>query len=108
MARAGAAVVVNDLGVSLSGAAAESSVAHEVAEEILAVGGRAIANGDSVASWDGAQRMVQAAIEALGRIDVVVDNAGNLRDSLVDAPAAPTAHAGCDGPRDRRRHGGGS
>ncbi len=82
LAKAGAAVVVNDLAVNLSGVAAESSVAHEVAEEIMSLGGRAIANGDSVASWDGAQRMVQAAIDAFGRIDTVVNNAGNLRDSL--------------------------
>jgi NAD(P)-dependent dehydrogenase (short-subunit alcohol dehydrogenase family) len=82
LARAGAAVVVNDLGVSLSGEAAQGSPADEAASEIVALGGRAIANHDSVASWQGAQAMVQAAIDAFGRIDAVVNNAGNLRDSL--------------------------
>ena len=82
LAKAGAAVVVNDLGVSLSGEAGGASVAEEVADEIVAAGGRAIANADSVASWDGAHAMVQAAIDAFGRIDAVVNNAGNLRDSL--------------------------
>ena len=61
---------------------AEAPVADGVVDEILAFGGRAVANGDSVASWDGAQAMVQAAIDAFGRIDAVVNNAGNLRDSL--------------------------
>ena len=82
LAKAGAAVVVNDLGVSLSGEAGGASVAEGVADEIVAAGGRAITNADSVASWDGAHAMVQAAIDAFGRIDVVVNNAGNLRDSL--------------------------
>jgi len=53
-----------------------------VADEIIAAGGRAVANRDSVASWDGAQSMVRAAIDAFGRIDALVNNAGNLRDSL--------------------------
>ena len=82
LAKAGAAVVVNDLGVSLSGDAGGAPVAKEVAHEICAAGGRSIANGDSVSSWDGAHAMVQAALDAFGRIDVVVNNAGNLRDSL--------------------------
>jgi NAD(P)-dependent dehydrogenase (short-subunit alcohol dehydrogenase family) len=82
LAKAGAAVVVNDLGVTLTGEVGESSPARDVVNEIIAAGGRAVANGDSVASWDGAQAMVQAAIDAFGRIDAVVNNAGNLRDSL--------------------------
>jgi NAD(P)-dependent dehydrogenase (short-subunit alcohol dehydrogenase family) len=82
LARAGAAVVVNDLGVSLTGEAAQSPVAEQVAEEIRASGGRAVANQDSVASWDGAQAIVQCALDAFGRIDAVVNNAGNLRDGL--------------------------
>lgn len=82
-AKAGAAVVVNDLGVSLTGGEAGSvSSATEVVNEIIAAGGRAIASTDSVASWEGGQAMVQAAIEHFGRIDVVVNNAGNLRDVL--------------------------
>src|SRR5258707_2393019 len=82
LARAGAAVVVNDLGVSLAGEGGDISPAQQVVGEIVAAGGRAIANGDSVASWDGGQAMGQAAIDHFGRIDAVVNNAGNLRDSL--------------------------
>ncbi len=81
MARAGAAVVVNDLGVSISGEGDdEASPAEQVAEEIRALGGKAVANHDSVADWDGACAMVRAAIDGFGRIDAVVNNAGNLRD----------------------------
>jgi len=83
LARAGAAVVVNDLGVSLAGeSGAESPVAEQVAEEIRSLGGQAIANRDSVASWEGAHRIVEAALDSFGRLDAVVNNAGNLRDSL--------------------------
>lgn len=83
MARAGAAVVVNDLGVALSGASESGlSPAQEVVAEIEAMGGQAIADGHSVADWDGAQAMVQSALDTFGRIDAVVNNAGNLRDVL--------------------------
>jgi NAD(P)-dependent dehydrogenase (short-subunit alcohol dehydrogenase family) len=82
LARAGAAVVVNDLGASLAGEAGEPSLAAGVVDEIIAAGGRAIANAENVARWDGAQAMVQTAVDAFGRIDAVVNNAGNLRDSL--------------------------
>lgn len=83
MAQAGAAVVVNDLGVALSGASETGlSPAQEVVAEIEAMGGQAIADGHSVADWDGAQAMVQAALDKFGRIDAVVNNAGNLRDVL--------------------------
>ena len=82
-ARSGAAVVVNDLGVALSGeGAGEASPAEQVVEEIRALGGRAVANHDSVAEWDGAQAMVAAALDNFGQIDAVVNNAGNLRDVL--------------------------
>lgn len=83
MARAGAAVVVNDLGVSLSGdSAADDQPAYEVVREIEALGGRAVANFGSVASWNDAHAMVRAAVDNFGRIDAVVNNAGNLRDVL--------------------------
>jgi NAD(P)-dependent dehydrogenase (short-subunit alcohol dehydrogenase family) len=82
LARAGAAVVVNDLGVSLTGAGDETPVAEQVAEEIRAFGGRAVANGESVATWQGGHRIVEAAVDSFGRVDGVVNNAGNLRDSL--------------------------
>lgn len=81
MARAGASVVVNDLGVSITGEGAdEASPAEQVVEEIRALGGKAIANHDSVADWLGAGAMVKAAVDTFGRIDAVVNNAGNLRD----------------------------
>lgn len=83
MARAGAAVVVNDLGVSLSGQSeADDQPTLEVVREIEAFGGRAVANFGSVASWNDAHAMVKAAIDNFGRIDAVVNNAGNLRDVL--------------------------
>jgi NAD(P)-dependent dehydrogenase (short-subunit alcohol dehydrogenase family) len=82
LAKSGAAVVVNDLGVTLTGEAGQSAPAEDVVKEITALGGRAVANADSVASWDGAQAMVRAAIDSFGRIDTVVNNAGNLRDGL--------------------------
>lgn len=80
MAKAGAAVVVNDLGVSLNGEGGDGSPAEQVAAEIQAMGGKAIANHDSVADWAGACAMVKAGVDAFGRIDAVVNNAGNLRD----------------------------
>jgi NAD(P)-dependent dehydrogenase (short-subunit alcohol dehydrogenase family) len=84
LARAGAAVVVNDLGVSLSGehGSVDTSPAEQVVAEIEALGGRAVANHDSVADWDGGCAMVKAAIDTFGRIDAVVNNAGNLRDVI--------------------------
>ncbi len=80
MAQAGAAVVVNDLGVSITGENADGSPAEQVAAEIVALGGQAVANHDSVADWDGACAMVKASVANFGRIDAVVNNAGNLRD----------------------------
>ncbi|WP_428630054.1 SDR family NAD(P)-dependent oxidoreductase [Sphingopyxis sp.] len=81
LAKAGAAVVVNDLGVSISGEGAdEGSPAEQVAAEIIAMGGKAVANHDSVADWAGACAMVKAGVDTFGRIDAVVNNAGNLRD----------------------------
>lgn len=83
MARAGAAVVVNDLGVSLKGDdVADTTAADAVVAEIEAMGGHAVADGHSVADWDGAHAMVQAALDAFGQIDAVVNNAGILRDVL--------------------------
>lgn len=82
LARAGAAVVVNDLGVTLAGEAADEQPAQQVVREIEAGGGRAVANGGNVASWNDAQEMVAQAIDAFGRIDIVVNNAGNIRDVL--------------------------
>ena len=82
MAAHGAAVVVNDLGSDEFGAGASASPAQEVVAEIAAAGGRAVASGDSVAGWDSARRIVDAAVKAFGRIDCVVNNAGILRDAI--------------------------
>jgi NAD(P)-dependent dehydrogenase (short-subunit alcohol dehydrogenase family) len=82
MATAGASVVVNDIGASLTGEGWSAGPAQRVVKEIEAVGGRAVANTDSVASWEGAHSIITTAIEAFGRIDGVVNNAGILRDGL--------------------------
>ncbi len=79
-ARQGARVVVNDLGGSRDGSGADSGPAQAVVNEILAMGGEAVANGDSVTEAAGAERMVAAALDRWGRLDVVVNNAGILRD----------------------------
>jgi NAD(P)-dependent dehydrogenase (short-subunit alcohol dehydrogenase family) len=80
MAAAGARVVVNDLGTSVKGEGASGAPAQRVADEIRAAGGSAVASTESVADWVAAQRIVQAALDAYGRIDGVVNNAGILRD----------------------------
>jgi NAD(P)-dependent dehydrogenase (short-subunit alcohol dehydrogenase family) len=80
MAAAGAKVLVNDIGTSVKGEGADAGPAPKVVEEIRARGGTALANTDSVADWVSANRIVQSAIDAFGRIDVVVNNAGILRD----------------------------
>lgn len=82
MAAAGAKVVVNDLGVSLDGTGGNAGPAQKVVDEIRAAGGTAVANTDSVASAAGGAQIVQCAIDNFGRIDGVVNNAGNLRDRM--------------------------
>ncbi len=72
----GAKVVVNDLGGANDGEGSDLTPAEEVAAEIRALGGEAIANGDNVADWEGAQRLVNAAIDAFGDLDILVNNAG--------------------------------
>ena len=81
-AREGARVVVNDLGTSLAGEGRDLATAQVVVDEIRAAGGEAVPNGDDVADWDGAARMVKSAVEAFGRLDVVVNNAGFVRDRM--------------------------
>jgi NAD(P)-dependent dehydrogenase (short-subunit alcohol dehydrogenase family) len=83
LAAAGAKVVVNDYGVRLDGTEPSSGPAVDVVREITAAGGEAVANVDSVADWDGARRIVDAALERFGRIDVLVTCAGIVRDRMV-------------------------
>jgi NAD(P)-dependent dehydrogenase (short-subunit alcohol dehydrogenase family) len=82
LASEGAAVLVNDLGGSSAGEGTDATPAQQVVDEIAAKGGRAIANYDSVSSWTGAQAMVQQAVDELGGLDVLVNNAGILRDKM--------------------------
>ena len=81
-ARQGAKVIVNDLGVRIDGSAASAGPATETVDMIRAEGGTAAANTDSVANWDSAQKIVQQAMDLYGRVDGVVNNAGNLRDVI--------------------------
>jgi len=83
LAAEGARVVVNDYGVSLDGSAPSTGPAFDVVKEIERAGGTAIANGDSVSTWDGAGRIVGAALEKWGRLDALVTCAGILRDRMV-------------------------
>ena len=82
-AREGARVVVNDLGVARDGTGADQGPADLVVDEIEAGGGEAVANTDDIADWDGARRLVHTAIDAFGGLDVLVNNAGFLRDRMV-------------------------
>ncbi len=82
LAAHGAKVVVNDRGVSLQGTDASAEPASEVVREIKARGGEAVADFGSVADWDAAQQMVATAVDKFGKIDVVINNAGILRDVI--------------------------
>lgn len=82
-AREGAQVVVNDIGAALDGSGSSGGPAQEVVEEIEALGGKAIANTDDVADWAGASGLVSTALERFGRLDVLVNNAGFLRDRML-------------------------
>jgi NAD(P)-dependent dehydrogenase (short-subunit alcohol dehydrogenase family) len=82
LARQGAKVVVNDIGAELDGTGGSTGPAAEVVGEIRSAGGEGVVNGDDVADWEGAQRLVNTAMETFGRLDVVVNNAGFLRDRM--------------------------
>ncbi len=83
LARQGAQVVVNDLGTSGAGEGVSEGPAHDVVDEIRAMGGEALANGADVADFDQAQAMIQQAVDAFGGLDVLVNNAGFLRDRML-------------------------
>jgi NAD(P)-dependent dehydrogenase (short-subunit alcohol dehydrogenase family) len=82
-ARQGARVVVNDLGAELDGTGGSTGPAGDVVDEIRAMDAEAVANGSDVADWTGAQELVQSALDAFGRLDVLVNNAGFLRDRMI-------------------------
>src|SRR5205807_2297214 len=82
-AQEGAKVVVNDLGGAIDGSGDDRTPAEQVVDEIKAMGGEAIANADNVATWEGGQRLVNAAIETFGDLHVLVNNAGILRDRVL-------------------------
>jgi NAD(P)-dependent dehydrogenase (short-subunit alcohol dehydrogenase family) len=83
LAREGARVVVNDLGGSGDGTGADAGPAHEVVREITASGGTAVANTGSVADWADARDLIQQAVTEFGRLDIVVNNAGIVRDAFI-------------------------
>jgi NAD(P)-dependent dehydrogenase (short-subunit alcohol dehydrogenase family) len=83
LARAGAKIVVNDLGASLAGEGADAGPAHDVVREIEELGGDAVADGENVADFAGAKRLIDGAVAAFGRLDILVNNAGILRDRML-------------------------
>jgi NAD(P)-dependent dehydrogenase (short-subunit alcohol dehydrogenase family) len=83
LAEHGAKVVVNDIGGEIDGSGRSTGPAQAVVDEIVAAGGEAVVNGDDISSWDGAERLVQQAIDTFGGLDVLVNNAGILRDRML-------------------------
>jgi NAD(P)-dependent dehydrogenase (short-subunit alcohol dehydrogenase family) len=82
-ARCGALLVVNDVGGARDGTGEDSTPAQDVVDEIKAMGGDAVANYDDVSDFDGAKRLVAQAVDSFGRLDVLVNNAGILRDRML-------------------------
>jgi NAD(P)-dependent dehydrogenase (short-subunit alcohol dehydrogenase family) len=83
LGREGAKVVVNDLGGNVDGSGGDLSPAEQVVAEIVAMGGEAVANGDDISTWEGAQRLINTAVESFGDLHVLVNNAGILRDRML-------------------------
>ncbi|HUS98434.1 MAG TPA: SDR family NAD(P)-dependent oxidoreductase, partial [Hyphomicrobiaceae bacterium] len=83
LASHGAKVVVNDIGAEIDGSGGDASLAQEVADEITALGGEAMVNGDDVASWTGAKRLIDQTVKRFGKLDVLINNAGILRDRML-------------------------
>ena len=83
LAAEGAKVIVNDLGGSRDGTGTDRGPAQEVVDEILAAGGEAVVNTDDISDWAGAERLIQQAIDTYGRLDVLINNAGILRDRML-------------------------
>src|SRR5258705_12188781 len=82
LAAEGARVVVNDLGTATAGEGADTTPARQVVDEIVGAGGRATANADNVANWNGAGSLVQQALDEDGRLGIVVHKARILRDAM--------------------------
>jgi NAD(P)-dependent dehydrogenase (short-subunit alcohol dehydrogenase family) len=82
-AREGAKVVVNDLGGAIDGSGDDRSPAQQVVDEIKAAGGEAVANTDNVADWEGGRRLINTAVDAFGDVNVLINNAGILRDRML-------------------------
>ena len=78
----GAKVVVNDLGGDQQGGGADATPAQQTVDDIRAMGGEAVVNGENVADWDGARRLVEQAVDTFGDLHVLVNNAGILRDRV--------------------------
>src|SRR3954470_8154689 len=83
LAQEGAKVVVNDVGANVDGSGSSAGPAGEVVDAIRAMGGEAVANGDDVSDWEGAQRLINTAVETFGGLDVLINNAGILRDRML-------------------------
>ncbi|MCU1457690.1 MAG: putative oxidoreductase [Actinomycetia bacterium] len=83
LAAEGASVVVNDVGGAADGSGSDAGPASEVVAEIRALGGKAVANTDDISEWDGAQNLINTAVEEFGRLVVLVNNAGILRDRMI-------------------------
>jgi NAD(P)-dependent dehydrogenase (short-subunit alcohol dehydrogenase family) len=83
LAEHGAKVVVNDIGAGIDGSGADASAAQTVVDEIKAMGGEAIIDGNNVSNWAGAKAMIDQAVDTFGTLDVVVNNAGILRDRML-------------------------
>jgi NAD(P)-dependent dehydrogenase (short-subunit alcohol dehydrogenase family) len=83
LAHQGAKVVVNDLGGAMDGEGHDATPAEQVVAEIKELGGEAIANADDISDWDGAERLVQSAIDTFGGLDILINNAGILRDRML-------------------------
>ncbi len=83
LAAEGAKVVVNDLGGSASGEGTDAGPAQQVVDEIVAAGGEAVANTDDISDWGGAERLIAQAVETFGGLDVLINNAGILRDRML-------------------------
>ncbi|MDY7101708.1 MAG: SDR family oxidoreductase [Actinomycetota bacterium] len=83
LASEGAKVVVNDLGGAMDGSGGDASPAQQVVDEIKGMGGEAVANHDDISDWEGAQKLINTAVETFGGLDAVINNAGILRDRML-------------------------